>query len=275
MAQITIPIVLDADANAVIFSEAVPTTDVSYAFEMSGSALTAANLASFLQYTDRDDGTALFAVGSTGKTNVSSGLHADISNVSVSHVSGNFPNHGSLCQNGTLGEMLVKYIASVLFGHPEAQAPIKNDDAIIASVQTTSDIHGQFVAALSAGLPEDPASVADASTNDIVLSIFEQLVAYSSTTDATAGSAPDSNRFGDAAHNVYKNMPFVTGDKITFLIQMTGSLTTDGQNNISSTYFTESTVPTIALLFGSNAELKGTNKDELVPKIWQLTITLN
>jgi len=272
MATITIPIVLDANASATIFSEAAPVTDSSYVFTMNSSNLTAANLSSFLQYIDQDDGTTLFTFNTTGKTNVENGLHADISSQALTHLSGDFPNHnGGSIGNATAGEMMVKYIASVLFGHPEAQAPIKNDSDIVQSVQTDSNIHGQFVTELSSGLNADATDATNGASNDVVLSIFEQLVAYSSETDATSGTAVDSNRFGDASHTAeYRGIPFQTGDTIVFLINMTGSLTTDTQGTVGSNY-TASTVPSIATLFGSNPELSG---DNLVPKVWELRITL-
>lgn len=276
MATITIPIVLDASASATIFSEAQPTTDASYVFTMNSSSLTAAKLSSFLQYIDQDDDTTLFTFSSTSKTDVENGLHADISNQSLTYVasptSEHFPNHVSgAVANATLGEMMVKYIASVLFGHPEAQAPIKNDSAIVQAVQTTSNIHGQFVTELSEGLNADAATAADGSRNEIVLSIFEQLVAYSSENDATAGTAVDSNRFGDASHTAeYKGIPFQTGDTIIFLVNMSGSLGTDDQNSVGNN-FSANTVPGITTLFANNPDLNG---DQLVPKVWELRITL-
>lgn len=275
MASITIPIVLDANASATIFAEAAPSTDISYAFTMSSSSLTAAKMSSFLRYIDQDDGNTLFTYSSTAKDQVSNGLHADISNVNVVHAANNFPNHNALCANATLGEMLVKYIASVLFGHPEAQAPIKNDDDIIHAVQTTSDLHGQFVTDLTAGLTADATNAEGGASNAVVQSIFEQLVTYSSTTDASASANPDDNRFGDTSHTSgsYLNIPFRTGDTIIFLISMGGSLTNDSVDAVSAP-FTSNTAPTMASLFGSNPELTGANKDQLVTKIWQLSITL-
>lgn len=277
MATITIPIVLDASASATIFAEAAPTTDASYVFTMNSSSLTAAKLSSFLQYIDQDDDTTLFTYSSTAKTDVENGLHADICNQQLTYspsptTEQHFPNHASgAVANDTLGEMMVKYIASVLFGHPEAQAPIKNDNAIVEAVQTTSNIHGQFVAELSAGLNADAVTGENGSRNEIVLSIFEQLVAFSSQNDAGAGSAVDSNRFGDASHtDEYKGIPFQSGDVIIFLVNMSGNLGTDAQNSVGNN-FSPSTVPAITTLFANNPDLNG---DELVPKIWELRITL-
>lgn len=275
MATITIPIVLDASASATIFSEAQPITDASYVFTMNSSALKATDLSNFLQYIDREDSDPLFMYTSDGRLDVSTNLHADICNQNIVYVpadSEDFPNHtGGSLQNATLGDMLVKYIASVLFGHPEAQAPIKNDQSIIERVQTTSDIHGQFVAQLSAGLNADATTDASGASNDIVLSIFEQLVAYSSTNETNVeGYDPDTNRFGNISHEEYRGIPFLTGDTIIFLIRMAGNLTTDDQNSTGDNY-TPSTVPAITTLFAGNPDLDGS---DLVPKVWELRITL-
>lgn len=275
MATITIPIVLDASATATIFSEDTPTTDVSYVFDLSAIKLSAEDLSGFIRYIDQDDGTALFTYSTTGREKVRNNLHLDICNVELVHKDGNFPNNNAKCSNGTMGEMLVKYIASVLFGHPEAQAPIKNDAAIIHAVQTTSNIHGQFVEELTEGLFADATTDLSGRSNVVVQSIFEQLVTYSSTIDASSSLFPDDNRFGDISHtDVFTGMPFRTGDTIIFLVQMSGKLTTDAQNSMPSPFFTPSTLPQLKLLFGNNPDLRGTNKDELVPKIWEIRVRL-
>lgn len=277
MATITIPIVLDASASATIFAEAQPVTDASYVFSMNSSALSAADLSNFLQYIDQDSGETLFTYNSTAKTSVEDNLHSDICNQDLTYVSADsndFPNHTGAIANAPLGEMLVKYIASVLFGHPEAQAPIKNDSSIINAVQNTSNIHGQFVNELIADLSANAESVSGGRSNDVVLSIFEQLVAHSATEDASGGDQVDSNRFGDMSHtDGYRGIPFLAGDTIIFLINMTGSITTDDQNSVGANY-TASSVPSIQSLFGDNPDLAGVSKDQLVPKIWELRITL-
>lgn len=273
-AVITIPIVLDASASATLFAEASPIADSSYIFTMTSSALTATDLSNFIQYIDQDSGDTLFTYSTSGMFDVSTNLHTDLCNQSLTFLQSspnNFPNHTSSISNATIGEMMVKYIASVLFGHPEAQAPIKNDAAIIHSVQTTSNIYGQFVDAISEDLSANATTAEDGRSNDVVLSIFEQLVAHSSEIDASAGSSVDVNRFGDISHNEqYTGIPFRTGDTIVFLVNMTGSLTTDGQNTLGSNFNVQA-VPSISTLFSDNPDLNG---DNLVPKIWELRITL-
>lgn len=279
MAEITVPIVLTADATAKIFSEVAPATDVSYAFTMNSSGLTAQKLKDFVSYTDDDSDNTLFSYSSNSATVLLTGLQQDICNQSITHdlAAGQpFPNHSSSVGSATIGEMLVKYIASVLFGHPEAQAPIENDDEIIKSVQVDSTIAQQFVDELKSGL--DNVDISGDNTigkeNYVLQSIFEQLIAYSSETDASGGVNPDSNRFGDKDDTgVFHGIPFLTGDKIVFLINMSGTLAQDANDHSGDlpAEFEAGGDSTLVDLFGSNPEVSGTS---LNAKIWQLTITL-
>lgn len=280
MANITVPIVLDANATAQIFSEVTPSTDVSYVFTMDSNQLKAVDLEDFVKYIDDNSDNTLFAYSETAKQTVLTKLQKDICNQTITHDIGagaSFPNHASSVGSSTIGEMLVKYIASVLFGHPEAQAPIENDDTIKKSVQVDSSLAEQFVDELSAGLEDNY----DESGNDtvpkenyVLQSIFEQLISYSSETDASGGTSPDSNRFGDKDDTgVYHGIPFRDDDTITFLISMTGNITQDSTDYTGQldNQFTVEGDTDLANLFESNPELNGLN---LNPKIWEVRLTL-
>lgn len=265
MAQITIPIVLDASASAQIFAETLSVSDSSYVFTANSSSLTYEDLSGFLRYIDQDDGTQLFTYQSAYETTVQDDLHADISNINMSYnasASVDFPNSVSSLVDSTLGEMLIKYIASALFGHPEAQAPIKNDATILQAVQTDSDIHGQFTTELTAGLTADATTDASGATNEVVQSIFEQIVNYDLEND--------DGRFDMSHTDTYVGMPFQSGDTIIFLINMTGNVKVEA-DTYDDEYYTSSN-DVLSTIISSTPDIK--SGGDLVPKIWELRITI-
>ena len=278
---ITVPIVLDASGDANIFSEDVVTTDVSYVFTMNAGHIAASDLSGFVRYIDDNSDNTLFAYSETSKSTVKTQFETDICNTNLVHNTtdgASFPNHTPKVEDATIGEMLVKYIASVLFGHPEAQAPIENDQDIVDQVQVSSNLGGQFVNTLSAGLNDlDTEGNATVSAeNEVLQSIFEQLVSFSSETDATGGATPDSNRFGNRDDTgVYHGLPFLTGDTIIFLVRMKGSINQDTSEYNLDPEFTTGGDSTLATLFGSNPELTNNGGTlTLNDKIWELRVTI-
>lgn len=282
-ATITIPIVLDASGDAVIFSEEAPSTDVSYVFDMSAVNLSAEDLSNSIQYKDSDSGETLFAYNNTNIETLRDNLATDISNtvLSLNTTDGaNLPNHSSSVDDATIGEMLVKYIASVLFGHPEAQAPIENDTTIIKEVQEDSALADQFRDQLKAGLNQSDTDGNDtvAAENAVLQSIFEQLISHSSGDETGDGTSPDNNRFGDRKDTgVIHGMPFLSGDTIIFLVNMTGTINQDTTTFNLPDEFSTTGDSALNTLFGSNPNVTTTednSKLDLVPKIWELRIVL-
>lgn len=277
---ITVPIVLDASGDANIFSENVVTTDVSYVFTMNAGHIAAVDLSGFVRYTDDDSGTTLFAYSETAKSTVKTQFDTDISQTNLVHnvTDGSFPNHSPKVEDDTIGEMLVKYIASVLFGHPQAQAPIENDQDIVDQVQVSSNLGQQFVDALSAGLNDldNEGNATVSAENEVLQLIFEQLVSFSSATDASGGTTPDSNRFGNRDDTgVYHGLPFLSGDTIIFLVRMKGSINHDTTQFNFDSEFTTGGDSSLATLFGSNPELTNNNGNlTLNDKIWELRVTI-
>lgn len=278
---ITVPIVLDASGDANIFSEDIVTTDVSYVFTMNAGNIAATDLSDFVAYIDDNSDNTLFAYSESAKSTVKTQFDTDISQTNLVHNindGASFPNHTPAVENATIGEMLVKYIASVLFGHPEAQAPIENDQSIVDQVQVSSNLGQQFVDALSAGLNDlDGSGNATVSAeNEVLQSIFEQLISFSSETDGDEGTSPDSNRFGNRDDTgVYHGLPFLTGDTIIFLVRMKGSINQDNTSYNLDPEFTTGGNSALATLFGSNPELTNNGGNlTLNDKIWELRVTI-
>lgn len=283
-ATITVPIVLDASATAQIFSKESIETDTSYVFTMNSSVLGAADLSNFVLYTDDNSDNTLFAYSESNKTVVQNNLAQDICNQDLtfnSVESSAFPNDNTSLENDTIGEMLVKYIASALFGHPEAQAPIENDDSIVRQVQVDSSMSSQFVTELSDGLDDYDVSGDDtvAKENMVLQSIFEQLVSHSSSESDGSDNDVTDNRFNVNDTGKYHGIPFRTGDTIIFLVSMTGKLTEDTTdfNDIDNLdeFEVTGTDSNLVDLFGNNVELeKIDGKLHLKRKIWELRVTL-
>jgi hypothetical protein len=152
--------------------------------------------------------------------------------------------------NGPLNQHFIQYISSLMFGHPQAQAPIKNDAAIIADL-SNGNLGSQFVT-----------SMTDAS--DIRHSMLEQLFA----------SDVSGDRF-DLSDNdgPYYPYPFMTGDKIVFRVSMSGNIFED-----SPTIMTNGTISSNAgilyRLFNGIPGISFNPNPVFDRRYWKVIITL-
>jgi hypothetical protein len=146
-----------------------------------------------------------------------------------------------------LSSHFIQYIASVLFGHPQAQAPIKNDLSVMDELYNCN-MGAQFTGPSGLG---DPV---------VRRSIFEQLV----------GSVPE--RFGiQDTDGPYKPLPFQTGDTIFFRVKMAGNLLTDNTAHIQG-----ATPVDLTKLFAQqiqNGYIDGATL-KMNPKVWKIKLVL-
>lgn len=103
--------------------------------------------------------------------------------------------------NGNLGEHYVQFLASILFNHPLAQAPIKNDKEIIDNINIHSNIGLQFYNSLKNDI------VNNISQNKIVESIFRVLLFNK------------PKRFSKI-NNQFHPIPILSGDVIRFYVKI-------------------------------------------------------
>jgi hypothetical protein len=150
-------------------------------------------------------------------------------------------------QNSSICNHFLQYVASLLFGHPQAQAPIKNDAAILADL-SGDDLGRQFITELS--------------NNHVVRhSMLEQLI-----------DADVSNERFDYSHNdTYHSYPFLDGDKIVFRVKMQGNLFVDAISSLGASTTVQQS--TITALFSNITGIDAQN-GKVSERIWKVTATL-
>jgi predicted heme/steroid binding protein len=111
--------------------------------------------------------------------------------------------------DGTLLQHFMQYISSIMFGHPQANAPIKNDYEIMVDL-SNNNLGRQFITQMT-----------DAS--QVRHSMIEQLIA----SDVSGDRFDISDNDGD-----YHPYPFLAGDKITFCVNMQGKLQADSPTDL-------------------------------------------
>ena len=133
-----------------------------------------------------------------------------------------------------------------MFGHPEAQAPITNDLEIEESLLNSS-LGTQLYSKLTENSGND---VSGTTSNEILLSMWEQLVGAGRLTDGSgddvSGNAPDDSG--------YVSFPYKTNDRISFLVRIEGIATNQtGVSSVSnlSSGTTEGTEINLGSVFGN------------------------
>jgi hypothetical protein len=256
-AVINLPFIFDLSAQSIeIFGEEVSLPDAS--FNLTTDLSLNVFLSSFL-FKDNEAGDMDISFVDTASLKDHINMLNSTSNartlqlVSVDGVGG--PNYTQFSkvgssftpQDSSICNHFLQYVASLLFGHPQAQAPIKNDTAILEDL-SGDDLGGQFITELS--------------NNHIVRhSMLEQLI-----------DADVSNERFDYSHNdTYHSYPFLDGDKIVFRVKMQGNLFVDAISSLgSSTTVTQST---ISALFSNIIGIDAQN-GKVSERIWKVTATL-
>jgi hypothetical protein len=277
MVQIIIPITVDASAGAELFGERLdPISDASYVFQtVSCEQLTAQSLNNILYFTDPADSDSsdnLFWVDNSSVTQgvVSDGINTEVSGTTLSI---NTELGGSSYTNATvgpsdavLGEHYVQYVASVLFGHPQAQAPIKNDSNMISQIND-SDIGTQFVQKLIDDTAEG-SGIGDAtSSQGVVKAIFEQLLSLAHERFDISG---ETNDHTDEA----RKFRFETGDVIEFKVQMQGDLSIETGQHANASSNVDATAAAIFDNTPGVTYTSGQNTGSVNARTWVLSLQL-
>jgi hypothetical protein len=262
-AIITLPFIFDLSAQDVtVFGEDVTIADASFNLttELSLSAFT-----SSLLYKDNESGdmdisfvsqTALKdEINSLNCTGVSvAGRDLTLASAQVGAANYSQYSKGSPGayppSPSSLANHFLQYVASLLFGHPQAQAPIKNDIDILTDL-SNDDLGQQFVTELG-------------NSYAVRHSILEQLI----NADVSSLRFDISDNDGN-----YHSYPFIDGDKIVFRVKMQGNLNIDAASGLSGQSGVTSSV--LASLFSGItgvANVGGNMKIE--ERIWKVTATL-
>jgi hypothetical protein len=161
---------------------------------------------------------------------------------------------------GSLGEQYIQYIASVLFGHPQAQAPIKNDEQIVIDL-SNGNLGAQFGGSSGLG------SLA------VRKFIFEQLVNNAKNTNKPSGSRFDISDTDPTPASGYVPFPFEEGDEIIIRIRMSGGLDSDSSTSFASGI---GSLPIdLVNIFGNTSGVtNNTTSVSITPKVWAIKFVL-
>jgi len=264
MVEIYVPFTLDLSAGVIVFGETytLDKTDVDYEFVGNFYNLTPTDIKNAWLYKDQDSGDALFKVTSAGETQIKNTLHLDIvNNKLVFNLQGNkskFDGARISPDDANIGEMVVKAIASCLFGHPEAQASIKNDAFVSSQITNIEGLPNEFVVR-SRGIN---VLDGDFNVNDALKSYFEQLIA----------NAPE--RFS-LDENVEHGLPFKQGDTIVMDIIMNVSVASETQtyNQINGFSIPQNHTINVNSMFNGSPGYDD-NMSRLEARKWRITWSL-
>jgi alpha-tubulin suppressor-like RCC1 family protein len=217
-ATIVLPFILDISAqNITVFGEEV--TGISgdyYVEETTIRSLSAADFQALLTYRDwtaAGEGVDLCANLLAGETLVRDGINRLTHSTPLTMTQGDYAPPAPAPSSAHLADHFIQYIASNLFGHPQAQAPIKNDDNIMADICNNGgyDLGRQFVDAIT--------------QSTYMQSVFESLVA----------ADVNGDRFDvhDTSANYYHPFPFITDDEFIFRVRMRGHIDIDQSLSVS------------------------------------------
>jgi alpha-tubulin suppressor-like RCC1 family protein len=211
-ATITLPFIFDLSAqNIVVFGEEYSGISGDYYVnETTTHCMSAADLRALLMYRDwttDGSGVDLCANLVAGQSGVRSAINRLSHSTPLTLTQGDYALTAPAPTSTHLADHFLQYIASNLFGHPQAQAPIKNDLNIMADICNNSgfDLGRQFVEAIT--------------SQQAMQAIFENLVA--------ADVSGDRFDVHDTSDNYYHPFPFVADDEFIFRVRMRGHIDVD------------------------------------------------
>jgi hypothetical protein len=258
-ATIYLPYVFDLSADAVVFGEAVTGISADYYLEevTAQTVLSAADLQAALKFKDDEADPSINDLGltelpaPTSTTTIESSINKlnNDKTITLKNWSGasSYAGVAAAFDPAYLPEHYIQYVASVLFGHPQAQAPIKNDEAMEADL-SNDNLGGQFCG--SNGL----------NSLDVRKFLLEQLI-----------NADKSRFLSDHTGSVI-SMPFQQGDEIIFRVRMQGGLSAD--SSLLSGTSMSSTQINLSSVFSGNQNLTA-QCDGVLPKVWAIKLVLS
>jgi hypothetical protein len=270
--SIYLPYIFDLSANGIIFGESVQGISADYYLEedVSKTTLSVTQLKAALKYKDdvvldsiNDLSLQQLPLPSQQSlTNIGSSLNRIVDVSSLKYWSGSttYTNSTSNFSTAPLGEHYIQYVASVLFGHPQAQAPIKNDEQIVIDL-SNGDLGGQFGGA---------SGLSDVAVRRF---IFEQLVNNSKNTIKPSGNRFDVSDNDPSSNTGYIDFPFEEGDEIVFRVRMYGGLDSDTATSFASGI---GSLPIdLVNIFGNTSGVtNNTTSVSITPKVWAIKFVL-
>jgi len=209
----TIPITLDAQADSIIFGEKLSVSYDYYFQDVSALYLSADHFNNCFKYRDQNNGSALFKTDPASIILLSTAMEFELA-LNTFQLDGlKGPSEYADASFGptpdSFGNHYVQYLASLLFKHPQAQAPIKNDEYIKYQIEVLSGIASQIYTQLS-----NDVSNTTFTSNGIVKAIYEQILLD-----------PDRVPPFDSTNNTdFKMFDFKPGDIIEFTVNASSNV---------------------------------------------------
>lgn len=283
-AVLFLPITLDASANAIVQSDISLDYDHSFNVRLPMSQTNAGIFSSFIQYIQVDSNPYSehrfhFVYNDFVKNDIVNSLLTDIKTQKgqLRRTDTDLPEFasGHPVSDNTLGVLFLQYFADVLFHHPMAQAPIKNDTEIIKNINEDSKLNEQFVDSITENLLERSEyieasqQIQATSYNEPMNIVLRQMFSQVEERFTINEGIPES-------------IPFQAGDEVSMLIRMYGKIRVEDTQNFAieqSQYFTKQTVDNFLknVLDGYNIDsqyVDVNSADFLVMKYWKLTFVL-
>ena len=251
-----LPVYLDSSKNVLDTStNAVETLDSSFNFTMVASSFTASKLSQFIKFKKNGDNYT-YKFDTAYDTIVKNAIRQDLVNQLVNLRNSIFVS-GSHTHQSTLGGYFVQYVSDIIMGHPQAQMFIKNDQAMINSINE-SNLNEQFNNALKTNLTSTSFNY-----NDICDSILRQLIS----------EVPD--RFTNFLDDTEYDIPYQTDDLFVIFFKISGNI--DLEERSSSNIGDLSNYNILKNLYSSNIYLTFDDAAQNIKtneSIWRLIIQL-
>lgn len=224
MVQLICPFKIDYTTGVTVFGYTIDetNTNVDYVLDMYSYYLTASALSNTYHYmNDPDSFLPLFRVYNQSEAKVEDGVYFDyqyaVTAMNTNGPKPYFDGSNTVPANGTFGKMIVQMVASCLFGHPSAQAMIKNEASMIGSLTSKNSIAKPFVNIIRS----DNVVNGDPVPNPILQSLFEQLFA----------AAPERFSVYDAE---LRKLPFAHRDVLVVDIVVTVNISNNNPSTLNS-----------------------------------------
>lgn len=241
-----VPVRLNHTANALLYgASGEPLVQFQYQFQdISGfSIIEAINT---FKYKDTNEGPAPLLKfkefnQSTNPNGITKERLHDIITKSILKTSEKYRNGTQFPNDSDLAHHIIQWIASTLFGHPLAQAPITNENQIVNDIsngetdgQTNIEANRLGHQLYNAFIENDANNLQGTTSNLLLISIFEQMINEGRFDLNNQGEPPPPQPDTEG----FVPFPFKTGDRLSFLVDIgcnLGNFTDTGSDNTSAT----------------------------------------
>lgn len=267
-----LPITLALSADATLFGEQLSVALYDYLLVNQWNtvpnnpfSLSALSLGEIIQYQDRTgDINPVYRIDNVKYSYLRDKINSLVMDVELKLTTAanpvtptSYPDNGisAPAPEGLSGHY-TQYLASILFGHPLARAPIRNEDAMYAEM-VSQDLGMQFMNALS--------------VNDYANThaIFEQFLADESTENRLSVADTIGMAHLSTGEYPWVNMPFRKNDTMSFIVEMDGDVSVDTTNYSSAASVV---VPFSRIYAGSNLI---SSTGVVATKKWMIRMTLD